>query len=99
MTRRAPHRAGAGRACAGQAALEVIALLPLLVALALLGVQVASVLAAASQAQDRAREKAMGATGESGALVTVTGAASPPALPGIGARAGAVRVRAAVRIP
>lgn len=83
----------------GQASLEVVALLPLLIALALLAVQVASVLAAASQAQDRLREKAMQVTGRSGELVTVTASARPPALAALGARGGPVRVRAAVRAP
>lgn len=89
---------GAGRE-RGQAALEVVALLPLLVALALLAVQVASVLGAASQAQDRARAKAMQVTGRPGSLVAVEGSARPPALTALGARGDAVRVRVAVRVP
>jgi len=83
----------------GQAALEVVALLPLLVALALLAVQVASVLGAASQAQDRARAKAMQADGPPGSLVAVEGSARPPALTVLAARGGAIHVRAAVRVP
>ena len=83
----------------GQAALEVVALLPLLVGLALLAVQVASVLGAASHAQDRARAKALQATGRPGEMVAVEASARPPALVALGSRGGAVRVRAAVRVP
>lgn len=83
----------------GQASLEVLALLPVLIGLALAAVYVAALLAAAGQSQDRARAAAMRATGTPGAVVTVTAAsrATPSLLPGAaGAR---WRVRAAVRLP
>ncbi|MGA0069670.1 MAG: hypothetical protein ACO3PB_09480 [Miltoncostaeaceae bacterium] len=83
----------------GQAALEVVALLPLLVGLALLAVQVAAVLGAVSEAQDRARSRALQATGRPGEVVTVHGSARPPALAALGPRGDAVRVRVAVRLP
>ena len=77
----------------------MIALLPLLVALALLAVHMGSVLAAASEAQDQARARAMRATGAAGQVVTVTGSARPPALAALGTRGEPVRVRAAVQVP
>lgn len=83
----------------GQAALEVVAVLPLLVGLAVLAVQVAAVLAAASSAQEHARSRALHATGRSGEVVTVEGSARPPGLAGLGARGGVLRARAAVRLP
>ncbi len=88
---------GAG-ASGGQASLEVIALLPILLALSLVAVYIASLLAAASTAQDRARAGAMRATGQDGAMVTVTGSGPVTALPVLGADAP-VRHRVAVRLP
>lgn len=83
----------------GQASLEVLALLPVLIGVALAAVYLTGLLAAAGQSQDRARAAAMRATGEAGAVVTVTGAsrAAPPVL--AGAAAPRLRVRAAVRLP
>jgi hypothetical protein len=83
----------------GQASLEVLALLPVLVGVALAAVYLAGILAASGQAQDRARARAMMATGESGAMVAVSGTARWPgvSLPGLGR--GTSLVRAAVRAP
>lgn len=83
----------------GQASLEVLALVPILVLLALGAFAVASALAAASAAQDDARRRAMGATGGPGVTAVVTGVATMPAVPGIGWRPSPVRVRAAVVLP
>jgi len=89
-----------GPACqTGQASLEVLALLPVLIAVALAGVYVAGLLASVGQSQDRARAAAMRASGASGEVVTVTGASTVRA-PGLaGAGAAKWRVRAAVRLP
>lgn len=83
----------------GQASLEVLALLPVLIGVALAAVYLTGLLAAAGQSQDRARAAAMRATGTAGAVVTVTGTsrAAPPVLPG--AAVPRWRVRAAVRVP
>lgn len=83
----------------GQASLEVLALLPVLIGVALAAVYVTGLLAAAGRAQDRARAAAMRATGDTGAVVTVAGTsrAAPSALPG--AAEPRWRVRAAVRLP
>lgn len=81
----------------GQASLELIALLPIIVGAALVAVQVAGMLAASSAAQDQARERALRASGANGAMVTVTGASRAPALPGLGT--GGITVTASVRAP
>jgi len=83
----------------GQASLEVLALLPVLIGVALAAVYLAGLLAAAGQSQDRARAAAMRATGTDGAVVTVTGASrpAPRVLPGVAGDRW--RVRAAVRVP
>lgn len=81
----------------GQASLELIALVPIIVGAALVAVQVAGMLAASSAAQDRARERAIAATGRPGAMLTVTGTARPPALPILSP--DGVRVAASVRAP
>ena len=54
----------------GQASLELLALLPIIVGAALVAVQVAGMLAASSAAQDRARDRAIAATGRQGAAST-----------------------------
>ena len=81
----------------GQASLEALAVVPLLAAIALMAVYLAGLLGAAGSAQDRARDRAMAAHGGSGRVVTVTGSAVAPALPGI--PGATVRQRAAVRAP
>lgn len=90
----------------GQASLELIALLPIIVGAALVAVQVAGMLAASSTAQDRARARAMAASapaagsgpaGSAGAMLTVTGSARAPSLGGISP--DRVRVAVAVRAP
>ena len=86
----------------GQASLELIALLPIIVGAALVAVQVAGMLAASSAAQDRARSRAMAASasapvGPAGGMLTVTGSALAPSLGGIAP--DRVRVAVAVRAP
>ena len=83
----------------GQASIEVLSLLPVLVLLAIAAVQVAAMLAAVSGAQDDARRRAVTATGRSGATVTVTGAARMPAMPILRHRFDPATVRAAIRLP
>jgi hypothetical protein len=83
----------------GQASLEVIALIPVLIVAALAGVQVVSLLAAASSAQDEARRRAMAATGAPGQWLTLTGSERPPRLAVFGGRAAPVGVRVMVRLP
>lgn len=90
---------GPARGHAGQASLEVLALVPLLIGVALAAVYVAGLLAAAGESQDRARAAALRATGEGGAMVTVTGASRVPAIGLPGAGSPRWRVRAAVRLP
>jgi hypothetical protein len=81
----------------GQASLEVLAVVPLLAAVALMAVYLAGLLGAAGSAQERARDRAMAVQGRPGRVVTVTGSALAPALPGI--PGATVRQRAAVRAP
>jgi hypothetical protein len=89
-----PRPAGAR----GQAALELLAALPLLVAAALLAWQLVAVLGAAATAQERARARALAAGGPPGRVVTVSATVPVPAfLPGVDGLA--VRARAAVRTP
>ncbi|MCX6410378.1 MAG: pilus assembly protein [Actinobacteria bacterium] len=83
----------------GQASIEVLSLLPVLVLLAIAAVQVAAMLAAASAAQDDARRRAVAATGRSGAMMTVTGVAPMPAMPTFGHGFDPATVRAAIRLP
>jgi hypothetical protein len=81
----------------GQAAVEVLALLPLLVVVALLGWQLAAVVTAALQADERVRAEALGARA-AGRVVVVDAAAPAPAfLPG--ARGLRVPARLGVRTP
>jgi len=88
-------RAGRAR---GQAAVELLASIPLLVLVGLLAWQLVGVLAAGMKAQERVRAEALRAVGASGRTVMVSAAARVPAvLPGVdGLR---VRARAAVRTP
>ena len=83
----------------GQASIEVLSLVPILVLLAIAAVQVAAMLAAASAAQDDARQRALAVTGPSGAMVTVTGAAPIPAMPALGRRFDPATARTGIRIP
>jgi len=83
----------------GQASIEVLSLVPVLVLLAIAAVQVATMLAAASAAQDDARQRAVAATGPSGAMVTVVGTARMPAMPALGRRFDPATARAGIRLP
>jgi hypothetical protein len=82
----------------GQAAVELLALLPVLLAAALLAWQLVAIVRAAEEAQERARAGALAATGPRGGVVTVRSRVPVPAvLPGAeGLVAGAV---AAARSP
>ena len=89
---RRPHRA------AGQAALELLAALPVVLAAALLAWQLVAVLRAGAAAQEAARARALGASGPAGATLRVGARAAVPALlPGLGGLS--VAARAAVRAP
>ncbi|MGE0028819.1 MAG: hypothetical protein AB7U07_17150, partial [Thermoleophilia bacterium] len=71
------------RAGGGQAAVEVLALLPLLLVVALVGWQLAAVVTAALRADEQVRRDALGASG-AGRVVVVDAAARVPAfLPGM----------------
>ena len=83
----------------GQASIEVLALVPVMVLLLIVVVQVMSMLAGASAAQDDARVRAMGAHGASGTTAVVTGASTVPVLPALGWRMRAPSMRAGVRVP
>ncbi|WP_217913186.1 hypothetical protein [Miltoncostaea marina] len=90
-----PARAARQR---GQAAVEALALLPLLVLVALLALQLAAVLGAGLEAQGRVRAAALGATAAPGGRADVAAAVPVPRLvPGAGRMA--VRARARVRTP
>ena len=88
MSRRAP----------GQAAVELLAMIPVLVLVGLLAWQLTAVLAAGLEAQEDVRARAMGAAGASGRIAVVTATVSVPGLlPGM--RGLRVPARAAVRTP
>lgn len=85
------------RAGDGQAAVEVLALLPLLVVVALVGWQLAAVVTAALRADEQVRRDALGASA-SGRVVVVDAAVRVPAfLPGV--RDLRVPARIGVRTP
>jgi hypothetical protein len=91
----AAARSPAGR---GQASLELLAALPLLLGAALLAWQLVAVLGAAGVAQERARARALVAVGPPGGVVTVTAEAPVPSLlPGV--EGLTVHARAAIRAP
>ena len=81
----------------GQASLELLAMVPLVLLAALLGWQLVAVLAAGLHAQEDARTRAMRATGE-GEVRTVSATVPVPrVLPG--ARGLRIVARAGVRTP
>ena len=82
----------------GQAAVEVLALLPVLVVVALAGWQLTAVVTAALRADEHVRRDALGASGGGGRVVVVDAAADVPAfLPGL--RGVRVPARVGVRTP
>jgi hypothetical protein len=82
----------------GQAAVEVLALLPLLAVVALVGWQLTAVVTAALRADEQVRRDALGASGGGGRVVVVRAAARVPAfLPGV--RGVRVPARVGVRTP
>jgi hypothetical protein len=86
------------RGPAGQAAVEVLALVPLLVVVALVGWQLAAVVTAALRADEQVRRDALGASGGGGRVVVVDATARVPAfLPGV--RGLRVPARVGVRTP
>lgn len=86
------------RRVGGQAAVELIAAVPVLVAAALLAWQLVAVLGAGQEAQRRVRADAMRAAGPSGSTATTSATvAVPVVLPGVGGLR--VTARAAVRTP
>ncbi len=86
------------RADRGQASLELLAMVPLVLLAGLLAWQLVAVLAAGFQAQEEVRARALGAGAGPGATTTVTATvAVPPVLPGV--RGLRFTARAAVRTP
>jgi uncharacterized protein (UPF0333 family) len=83
----------------GQASIEVLALVPVMVLLLIVAVQVMAMLAGASAAQDDARVRAMGVHGAAGTTTVVTGAAVVPVIPVLGWHVVAPVMRAGVRLP
>jgi uncharacterized protein (UPF0333 family) len=82
----------------GQASLEALAAVPLVVLAALLAWQLVAVVRAGVTAQQRARAAALGASGAAGQTVTASVRVRVPAfLPGLDGLA--VGARAAVRTP
>lgn len=82
----------------GQAAVELIAAVPLVILAGLVAWQLVAVLAAGLRAEERVRAEALRAAGPAGRLVPVAASARVPAvLPGLGGLR--VTARAAVRAP
>lgn len=82
----------------GQAAVEVLAAIPLLVLAGLLAWQLMAVLAAGLRAERDVRARAMAASGPAGGVVVVTATAPvPTVLPGV--RGLRVPARAGIRVP
>lgn len=80
----------------GQAGVELIALIPVLVVVALLVLQLAALVDGALIAQDRVRAAAVEATG-AGLVTVTTGVTVPSLVPGVGGLH--IPARAAVRAP
>ncbi len=86
------------RRAGGQAALELLALVPLLLVAALLAWQLAAVVGAGMRAQERVRAEAIGAGASGGGTGTVAATEDVPGLlPGV--RGLSIRARATVRTP
>ena len=82
----------------GQAAVELLAAIPIVVVAGLLAWQLVAVLAGGLRAQERVRAEGLRATGVPGQTVVVTASARvPQLLPGVGGLR--VRARAGVRVP
>lgn len=87
-----------GRCGRGQAAPELLAAIPIVLAAGLVAWQLVAALWAGVQAQERLRAEGLRATGESGQVVTVRARVPVPGvLPGLGGLH--VEARAAVRAP
>ena len=82
--------------CAGQASIEALALVPVMVIAALVTVQLAALVRGALTAQDVARQRALMATGSGAVTVPVT-VRVPSVLPHVDRLE--VRARAVVRAP
>ena len=82
----------------GQAAVELLAAIPIVVIAGLLAWQLVAVLAGGLRAQERVRAEGLRASGAPGRTVVVTASARvPQLLPGV--RGLRVRARAGVRAP
>jgi hypothetical protein len=89
--RRAPREAG-------QAAVELVALVPVLLAAGLLAWQLLAVVGAGLRAEEQARQRALRAGAGAGGVATVTVSEAVPALlPGV--RGLRIDARASVRTP
>jgi hypothetical protein len=86
------------RRAGGQASVELLAALPILLLASLVAWQLVAVIAAGMRAQERVRAEALRATGAPGRTVVVSASARvPPVLPWVdGLR---VRAQAGVRAP
>lgn len=85
------------RRSAGQAAIELLGLVPAVLVVALGAWQLAAVSWAALQADEEVRARAMGAGGAPGTVTVAATVGVPSLLPGV--RGLAVTARAAVRKP
>lgn len=85
-----------GRRCGGQAALELLATVPVLLLAALLAWQFAAAGWASVRAEEALRARALAARGESGAVVTLEERVRVPGPLGAGVQA---RASGAVRLP
>jgi hypothetical protein len=89
---------GRRRRASGQAAIELLALVPLVLAAAVLAWQLVAVMRAGAAAQEAARGRALEAAGAPGATLSARASSPVPAfLPGLGGLS--VGARAAVRAP
>lgn len=85
-------------ATSGQAAIELLVAIPVLVAIGLIAWQLVAVVAAGLRAEQRVRAEALRAAGEPGRTVAVSARERVPALlPGLGELR--LEARAAVRAP
>ena len=80
----------------GQAAIELIACIPIVIAAALMGWQLAAVAWAGIRAEEEVRRAGIAATGRPGSLVVVDGEVPVPGLLGRGLE---IRSRGVVRAP
>lgn len=86
-----------GRRAAGQAAVELVALVPVLLAVGLLAWQLVAVIGAGLRAEEQARQRGLRAAGGGGVATIAVSEPVPSLVPG--ARGLRIGARASVRTP